>query len=841
MVRVPDDADAPPRPRRALRVALILYAVAFAIGTHLPGVQIIVETPTLIQIDKLIHFAGFAGLALLVMLNLPPRAALGLRALIHPLAALGLLGYALVDEYTQQWVGRTIDAGDVIANALAILSVYLMFAAPSGLTRWPGFLVAAARALWLAIVPAATLVSITPQAGTLLRRLDPQGRWWFDSDKDAHFFCAMAFTWLLAMAWPGTRAKPRLSVGITLALMLLSAAPIEWAQAALGRGWPDPADAAAHYRGVLVALAVWAGLAGLIGPLWNALLDRLGRPTLAELARPRQAAFDPAQDARFVGHAAVVSALTLLSRLTGLVRDAVLAAVFGLGLVADAFAIGFLIPNLFRRLFGEGALTASFIPHYSDLLRRDPQLARRFASLCVALLVVVLGAITVAGQLVLSAMLSEGGWDDRGALAIRLVMVMLPYMPLVCLVALLGGLLQVHRKFGPAANAPILLNLIIIAFAFWAGLGAEDVAAQKSVAFIVGGAVIVAGLIQVGYLLIATQRVTRLTWRFSGAGPTLRRMLVMMVPMVLGLAVFQINALLDILIAMWLSPGQRGLVPEQPILGLFESYPMRLGDIAALGWAQRLYQFPLGVFGIAIATAIFPALAGAVIDAPPGRGGQATPGDRFASTLREGLRLTVFIGLPASVGLILVREPLTSLIYQRANFSEADARRVAAILLGYAPAIWAYSMTHVLTRAFHALKDATTPLKVSLGMVVLNLGLNLVLVWPLGAQGLAVSTATTAAIQCAVLVLLARRRVATPIDRQVLLSWGRAAIASGVMGAALLAPLLFFPPRGAGMTHQAVLVASMTGGGAAVFLLAAKWMGCEELGWLKRRRGEGGE
>jgi len=305
--------------------------------------------------------------------------------------------------------------------------------------------------------------------------------------------------------------------------------------------------------------------------------------------------------------------------------------------------------------------------------------------------------------------------------------------------------------------------------------------------------------------------------------------------------VFQINALLDILIAMWLSPGQRGLVPEQPILGLFESYPMRLGDIAALGWAQRLYQFPLGVFGIAIATAIFPALAGAVIDAPPGRGGKATPGDRFASTLREGLRLTVFIGLPASVGLILVREPLTSLIYQRANFSEADARRVAAILLGYAPAIWAYSMTHVLTRAFHALKDATTPLKVSLGMVVLNLGLNLVLVWPLGAQGLAVSTATTAAIQCAVLVLLARRRVATPIDRQVLLSWGRAAIASGVMGAALLAPLLFFPPRGAGMTHQAVLVASMTGGGAAVFLLAAKWMGCEELGWLKRRRGEGGE
>jgi putative peptidoglycan lipid II flippase len=861
MAAAPHDPDASPRRRTALRVALILYAIAFAVGTHLPGVVIVVETPTLIQIDKIIHFCGFAGLAALLFANLPPRARCGARVVIHPLAALGLLGYALVDEYTQRWVGRTIDEGDVIANALGILAVYLLVAAPSGLTRWPSFLVTAARSLWLAIVPAATLVAITPQAGALLRRLDPQRQWWFADDKQGHFVCAMVFTWLLAMACPGTRAKARLSVGITLALMLLSAAPIEWAQAALGRGTPEPADAAAHYRGVLVALGVWAGLAGFIAPLWNALLDQLGRPTLEQLARPRLVAFDPSKDARFVGHAALVSGLTLLSRITGLVRDAVLAAVFGLGLVADAFAVGFLIPNLFRRLFGEGALTASFIPHYSDLLRKDPQLARRFASLCVALLVVVLGAITVAGQFALGALLAEGGWDQRGTLAIRLVMVMLPYMPLVCLVALLGGLLQVHRKFGPAANAPILLNLIIIAFAAWAGLdaGADDIEAQTSVAFIVGGAVIVAGLIQVGYLLIATQRVTRLTWRVSGAGPTLRRMLWMMVPMVLGLAVFQINSLLDILIAMWLSPGQRGLTPAQPILGLFDQYPMRLGDIAALGWAQRLYQFPLGVFGIAIATAIFPALAGAVIDTPapaPGKNGVASPdasggvsggsggasggaepGPNFAATLRQGLRLTVFIGLPASVGLLLVREPLTSLIYQRANFSAEDARRVAAILLGYAPAIWAYSMTHVLTRAFHALKDANTPLKVSLGMVALNFALNMVLVWPLGAQGLATSTATTAVIQCGVLILLIRRRVMVPIDRPVVLSWARTAIASAIMGAALVAPLLFFPPRGADTLHQAGLVATMTLGGAAVYLLAARLLGCEELTWLKRRRG----
>ncbi len=839
-----------PRRARFLRAALAVYAVTFAVGTHLPGVTIPLQTPTLIQIDKIIHFFGYAGLAILLFLNLPPhRDARGLRVLIAPLATLGLLGYALLDEYTQQFVGRTMDPGDVIANALAILAVYLWFAAPAGLTRYPAVLVTAARGLWLAIVPAATMLSVTPQARELFARHPGLREGWFADDKDAHFFCAMFFTWLLAMACPGTRAKPRLSVALAVGLMLAAAAPIEWAQALLGRSAPDPADAAAHYRGVLLALAVWAGLAGFVAPWWNVLLDRLGRPSLAELTRPRLVSFDPSKDARFVGHAALVSLFTLLSRITGLVRDAVLARFFGLSLVSDAFALGFLIPNLFRRLFGEGALTASFIPHYSDLLRKDPALARRFASLCVALLVVLLSVITLAGQLALGALLASGGWDERGTLALRLVMVMLPYMPMVCLVALLGGLLQVHRKFGPAANAPIILNLVIIAFALWAGLGAQDLEAQKSLAFIVGGAVLVAGLIQAGYLLIATQRVTRLTWRFHGSGPTLRRMLGMMIPMVFALAVFQINSLMDFLIALWLSPGERGLRPEQPILGLFDQYPMRLGDIAALGWAQRLYQFPLGVFGIAIATAIFPALAGAVItpapESAPGslpgsrdaRGSNRTePGANFASTLRQGLRLTVFIGLPASIGLILIREPLTSLIYQGKNFTEADSRRVAAILLGYAPAIWAYSMTHVLTRAFHALKDARTPLKVSVGMVTLNLGLNLTLVWPLGAQGLAVSTATTAMIQCAVLILLVRRRVTGPIDRQVVRSWGRTALASAVMAAALVAPLLFFPPRGQGMMHQAALVATMTAGGAVVFLVAAKLMGCEELGWLRRRR-----
>jgi len=260
---------------------------------------------------------------------------------------------------------------------------------------------------------------------------------------------------------------------------------------------------------------------------------------------------------------------------------------------------------------------------------------------------------------------------------------------------------------------------------------------------------------------------------------------------------------------------------------------MRLGDIAALGWAQRLYQFPLGVFGIAIATAIFPALSGAVADHP--QTGKTQPGEKFAATLRQGLRLTVFIGLPASVGLLVVREPLSRLIYERGDFSYDDARRVAAILLGYAPAIWAYSMTHVLTRAYHALKDARTPLRVSVGMVGVNLALNMLLVWPLGARGLATSTAVTAILQSMVLILLIRRRIDTPIDAAVLKSWARTLTASAIMGTAIASPPLLLPQVVKDPTGSKIMLAALTVGGMAIFFAAAKLLRCEELAWLKRK------
>jgi putative peptidoglycan lipid II flippase len=272
---------------------------------------------------------------------------------------------------------------------------------------------------------------------------------------------------------------------------------------------------------------------------------------------------------------------------------------------------------------------------------------------------------------------------------------------------------------------------------------------------------------------------------------------------------------------------------------------METGATTVLTLAQRLYQFPLGVFGIAIATAIFPALARAA----SGSGDQTDPGIKpdggtragtvrasgeFAEILRRGLRLTLFIGLPASVGLVLVREPLTRVFFEWGEMTRGDALRSAAALAGYGSAVWAYSLTHVVTRAFYAVDDAATPLRVSVGMVGFNLVLNLLLIWPLGVAGLAWSTAISATLQSAILLVLLRKHVDRPVDAAVGRSvWRTVAISVG-MGLAVAAVLWPFDLAAADKAGCLLaLVAAVATGMGVVGTAAWAWR-MPELGWLRR-------
>jgi putative peptidoglycan lipid II flippase len=484
---------------------------------------------------------------------------------------------------------------------------------------------------------------------------------------------------------------------------------------------------------------------------------------------------------RFEHHARTVTVLTFFSRITGLARDAALSRVFGVSAITDAFWFAFLIPNLFRRLFGEGALSASFLPVYSQLDRDDPAMAKRLATLTIALMVMALGGVTLAIELVLY-LISLQVDGEAGHLAVRLMMVMLPYMPLVCIVAIMGAMLQVHGRFGPTASAPVVLNLFIVC----ASIGFVAVDQMTHVA-IVSGAVLLAGVVQVIWSIISLRRGGGRWWTGMHAArdawPHMRKVLRQAWPMFIGLGVLQVNTFIDGVIASY--PSTIG----PTIFGY--AFPLQQGANTALNNAQRLYEFPLGVFGIAIATAIFPALARVATSrskerdkAIVNRQSSIVDVDAFADILRRGLRLVVYIGLPASVGLMLVRVPLTAAILQGRNFTADDTQRVAFVLMGYAPAIWAYSMTHVLTRAFYARGDAMTPVKTAVCMVGLNFALNITLIWtPLKEAGLAWSTAIAAVVQVFILLRLTRRYASHVVDRSVMSSWLRSAIATAVMGA----------------------------------------------------------
>lgn len=522
---------------------------------------------------------------------------------------------------------------------------------------------------------------------------------------------------------------------------------------------------------------------------------------------------------RFVGHARTFAGLTLCSRISGLARDALWSRVFSAGDTLSAFVVAFAIPNLFRRLFGEGALAAAFVPEYAKLHQEDPAAAARYASAMIGLLALALGALMLLGEGVLALLLFATPLGESGGLAIRLTMVTLPYMPLVCVVALLAGMLQTHGRFAIPAAAPIALNAVLI---LATSVGAFIIAGSlETTALLLAIGVPVAGLVQIALIAVALRGKHQWSRAFSGAGEPIRRTMRTLGPALIGLGALQLSSLFDQLIAGWpvIVGDQLPLPGRDPV-----AFPLDESAASTLFFAQRLYQFPLGVFGIAIATAVFPALARAA-STPPA----------FLETIRRGVRLSLFIGIPATLGLIAVRTELVAVVYQGGEFTAQQTAIVASTLLGYAVAVWAYTMSHTLTRGFFALGDTKTPMRLSLIAVVINLALNLTLIWPLGVAGLAWATASTAIGQCIALTIISHRKLHEPIfDRTTMSSALQTLVIALVMFAAVLAARLA-PLPDASWAGHAISLAVLVGVGATVFLVGARLLKRPELGWLLER------
>jgi putative peptidoglycan lipid II flippase len=521
---------------------------------------------------------------------------------------------------------------------------------------------------------------------------------------------------------------------------------------------------------------------------------------------------------RFVRHAGLIAGLTALSRLLGLARDAICASAFGAGAVWDAFVFAFRAPNLLRRLLGEGALTAAFVPELSREMETGSAeeaqaVAGRVAGAATAVLIglVLLGEALVLGARSLSSP-GSSWW-----LALTLTAVLLPYAVFICLTALAGAVLNVLGHFTAPAAAPLVLNVAwILAVAAVAPAITQD---RQGQAFVLAGAVLLAGGVQLWSQLMAL-KANRFRCRlvFGPPGPDVARVARAMLPVALGLAAFQVNVLLDGAIAIWLA-GPRG-APVFTLARLVARYPMEVGANSVLYYANRLVQLPLGVFGIALATAAFPLLS---------RQASRRDWPGFSASLSQALGFVVFIGLPASTGLFLIRSSLVELLFERGAFTSGMTVRTATALGCYSAGIWAYCALHVLTRALYALGRHSVPAIVAGVTVGVNLALNLILVWPFGEAGLAASTSLCAAVQAVFLAAFLNRLGLLAARSDIMLSTGKAMCSTVLMAVAVLLASRLVPAAGPTLFVRAARVFVPTTAGVAAYLASATVLRAREV------------
>lgn len=516
-----------------------------------------------------------------------------------------------------------------------------------------------------------------------------------------------------------------------------------------------------------------------------------------------------------------IASLTALSRVLGMLRDMAFAYFLGASGLMDGWVIAFKIPNLARRLFGEGAASSSLIPIYSEQLHKDPKQANSLACTVVTVVFVLLLAVVLLGEGIIWGYYGFFSVYEGTRLKLMLSGIMLPYMILICVVAILGGILNAHRHFAAPAAAPIVLNIIIIGSLCFGGwvLRMQPV----TQVLLVSTGVILVGLIQLFMHfppLWARGIHIRPAWDVQSEA--FRKIIFLMGPMILGLTATQINTMADDFTALWLS----GSAEKGASFFLFGSqikYPVWEGAVSQLFYSQRLYQFPLGVLGISLATAVFPVMS---CDAA------RKDFDALRLTISRGLRCTVFIALPATAGLLLVSRPLVSIIFERGQFTGSDTALTAGVLSFYALGLCGYFAQQIVTRAFYSIQDSRTPMRSALIAVCTDIVLNLTFIWFMGTGGLALSTAVCSYLQVAILLVVLQRQFGNSILDGVALTTVKTAAATILMCVVGGIVLVLTRNLPAGHRSDAIRLAAVVPAAAAVYLAAAKFLHIEALSLL---------
>jgi putative peptidoglycan lipid II flippase len=408
--------------------------------------------------------------------------------------------------------------------------------------------------------------------------------------------------------------------------------------------------------------------------------------------------------------AAVVGSFTLVSRILGFIRDILIAFFLGAGAAGDAFFIAFKLPNLFRRLFAEGAFNLAFVPLFSGKLTAEGKSAAfRFAEEALSVLLVVLLIFVGLSQIAmpwLVTVIAPGFVNDPETfdLTVYLARLTFPYLLFISLVSLLSGLLNSFERFASAAFAPVLLNLCLIGALLI--LGSAGAASAIALAW----GVAVAGVVQFLWLSLNCYRCgILLNLRYPALTPSVRRLLSLMLPAVVGAGVVQLNLVVDMIIASLL-PG---------------------GSVSHLYYADRIAQLPLGVIGVAMGIALLPSLSRQVA---------AGDGESALATQNQAIEFSLIFAIPASLGLLIIAEPVIYVLFERGAFTAVDTSTTAAVLAAYALGLPAFILIKVLAPGYFARKDTRTPVQIAILALLVNVVLNILLMGPLGVAGIALAS-----------------------------------------------------------------------------------------------------
>jgi putative peptidoglycan lipid II flippase len=502
-----------------------------------------------------------------------------------------------------------------------------------------------------------------------------------------------------------------------------------------------------------------------------------------------------------------IGGLTLVSRVAGFAREMVMARVLGAGFYTDAFLVAFRLPNTFRRLFGEGAFSAGFVPLYSQRLQSGGEAeAKHFSEEVLAVFLPTLVIFTLLFEIIMPLFVGlVTGWKgEQLAFASFLTQITFPYLLLISLVSLFSGILNSLARFTAAAFAPALLNVAMLIGLVAFGQGGSVTATALAAAVTLGG------VLQLSLLVYAAKRAgVVLKVRKPKLTPGVRQFIRVVIPATIGAGVYQMSILIDTIFLARIGTGA----------------------VSHFNYADRLNQLPLGVIGAALGTAILPTVSRFVDKNEP---------EQAARVQGQAAELAMLLCLPAAIALSVSALPLISAIFESGRFSAEDARTTAMCLSFIALGLPAYVLVKVLTPGFYARRDTATPVKIAMFVLVANVILNFALIPPFGLGGLAAAVAISSWLNCVMLYVILRKRGFFRIERWLASRVARQLLAAAAMAAALYGIQLALPSWFTGSTgHRLVGVAALVGGGMAVYFPLVWVLGGtdrEELKSLFRRR-----